>query len=133
MIDLKPCPFCGRKDKLIVHEIKHELDNIEISQYTVVCDASGDNTGCGGNCGYGHFTKEEAIEAWNRRGALEPSNVGDAIHNVDALEVVRCEDCIWYDKSTVSGTYEPVAYKCKLHQRFTLGNMFCSDGEKDDA
>lgn len=52
---------------------------------------------------------------------------------VDAVQVVRCDDCRWYDKSTVSGTYEPIAYKCKLHHRFTLGNMFCSDGEKDDA
>ena len=52
---------------------------------------------------------------------------------VDAVPVVRCEDCRWYDKGTASGTYEPVAYKCKLHQRFTLGNMFCSDGEKHDA
>lgn len=50
-----------------------------------------------------------------------------------AVEVVRCEDCRWYDKSTTSGTYEPIAYKCRLHQRFTLGNMFCSDGEKNDA
>ena len=33
----------------------------------IVCNASGDNTGCGANCGYGHFTKQEAIEAWNRR------------------------------------------------------------------
>ena len=51
----------------------------------------------------------------------------------DVVAVVRCKDCRWYDKSTVSGTYEPIAYKCKLHQRYTLGNMFCSDVEKDDA
>ena len=49
-----------------------------------------------------------------------------------AVPVVRCGDCIWYDKSTASGTYEPVAYKCKLHQRFTLGNMFCSEGARKD-
>ena len=55
------------------------------------------------------------------------------VYGKDIVLVVRCEDCRWYDKSTVSGTYEPIAFKCKLHQRFTLGNMFCSDGEKDDA
>ena len=68
MPKLKACPFCGRTDKLIIHEIKNTFDDIAVTQYTVVCNASGDNTGCGGNCGYGHFTEEEAIEAWNRRG-----------------------------------------------------------------
>ena len=49
---------------------------------------------------------------------------------VDAVQVVRCNECRWYDKSTVSGTYEPIAYKCILHQRFTIGIQFCSDGER---
>lgn len=51
---------------------------------------------------------------------------------VDAVEVVRCEECRWYDKSTASGTYEPIAYKCILHQRFTIGIQFCSDGERQE-
>ena len=67
MEQLKPCPFCGRTNKLIIHEVSHLLDGTGIKQYTVVCNASGDNTGCGANCGYWHFTKQEAIEAWNRR------------------------------------------------------------------
>lgn len=67
MEQLKPCPFCGRTNKLIIHEMSQRLDDTDMKQYTVVCNASGDNTGCGANCGYGHFTKQEAIEAWNRR------------------------------------------------------------------
>lgn len=51
---------------------------------------------------------------------------------VDAVPVVRCDECRWYDKSTASGTYEPIAYKCILHQRFTIGIQFCSDGERED-
>lgn len=48
----------------------------------------------------------------------------------DVVAVVRCKDCRWYDKSTASGTYEPVAYRCVLHQRFTIDVQFCSDGER---
>lgn len=66
-IKLKPCPFCGRIDKLIISEISHKIGDTKIKQYTVVCNASGDNTGCGASCGLGNFTEQEAIEAWNRR------------------------------------------------------------------
>ena len=64
--DLKPCPFCGRTDKLVFYETVQEFDDCKIHQYTIYCDASGDKTGCGASCGY-QRTKEEAIEAWNRR------------------------------------------------------------------
>ena len=66
-IELKPCPFCGRTDKLIIHEVSQRLDDTDIKQYAVVCNTSGDNTGCGANCGYEHFTKQDAIAAWNKR------------------------------------------------------------------
>ena len=75
MEQLKPCPFCGRTNKLIIHEVRHLIDGTGIKQYTVVCNASGDNTGCGANCGYGHFTKQEAIEAWNRRADNEKEDI----------------------------------------------------------
>lgn len=66
MPNLKPCPFCGRVDKLNVREIKQILDEIVIKQYSVFCDASGDKTGCGASCGY-RRTRNEAVKAWNRR------------------------------------------------------------------
>lgn len=68
--ELKPCPFCGRTDKLVFYETVQEFDDCEIHQYTIYCDASGDKTGCGASCGY-QRTKEEAIEAWNRRVNLD--------------------------------------------------------------
>lgn len=55
---LKPCPFCGRKNGLLISSV--------YDQWSVFCDASGDKVGCGASCGY-HRTKAEAIEAWNRR------------------------------------------------------------------
>ena len=66
-IELKPCPFCGRTDTLIIHEVSQQLDDTDIKQYTVICNTSGDNAGCGANCGYRHFTKQAAIAAWNKR------------------------------------------------------------------
>lgn len=66
-IELKPCPFCGRTDTLIIHEVSQRLDDTDIKQYTVICNTSGDNAGCGANCGYRHFTKQDAIAAWNKR------------------------------------------------------------------
>lgn len=65
MTDLKPCPFCGRNHGLLVTSI-HRLDDVKIEQWSVYCDASGGKCGCGASCGY-HASKEEAIEAWNRR------------------------------------------------------------------
>lgn len=66
-IELKPCPFCGRTDTLIIHEVSERLDDTDIKQYTVVCNTFGNNAGCGANCGYRHFTKQDAIAAWNKR------------------------------------------------------------------
>lgn len=66
MNNLEPCPFCGRTDKLIINEVRHQLDDIEIKQYQIVCSAAGDNTGCGGSCGF-QRSVDEAITAWNRR------------------------------------------------------------------
>lgn len=66
-IKLKPCPFCGRTDTLIIREVSQRLDDTDIKQYTVICNTSGDNAGCGANCGYRHFTKQDAIEVWNKR------------------------------------------------------------------
>ena len=66
-IELKPCPFCGRSDTLSINEVSQRLDDTDIKQYTVICNTSGDNAGCGANCGYRHFTKQDAIAAWNKR------------------------------------------------------------------
>lgn len=63
---LKPCPFCGRVDKLKVWKTEQRWDHGVIENWRVSCDRSGDNTGCGGSGG-AYRTREEAIEAWNRR------------------------------------------------------------------
>jgi Lar family restriction alleviation protein len=50
MSELKPCPFCGGEAHLHIHD-----------RYGVECDVCGMGLGCI------MPTKEQAIEAWNRR------------------------------------------------------------------
>lgn len=63
---LKPCPFCGRIDKLKVWKTEQHLKNGVIENWSVSCSAAGDETGCGGTGGT-RRTKKEAVEAWNTR------------------------------------------------------------------
>ena len=67
---LKPCPFCGRVDKLKVWKTEQRWDygviHGVIENWRVVCNREGDETGCGGSGGV-YRTRRKAIEAWNRR------------------------------------------------------------------
>lgn len=88
-IKLKPCPFCGRSDTLIINEVSQQLDDTDIKQYTVICNTSGDNAGCGANCGYRHFTKQDAIAAWNKR----VERTGKWIIKKDHSSYAVCSEC----------------------------------------
>lgn len=66
MTKLKPCPFCGRIDKIKVWKTEQRIDDIRIEDWRVTCNMEGDETGCGGSGGV-RRTKKEAIEAWNTR------------------------------------------------------------------
>ena len=57
MSDLKPCPFCGGEAEAI--KAHHIFEN----PYVVICS----NEKCRASLGMFSKTKEEAIEAWNRR------------------------------------------------------------------
>lgn len=86
--NLLPCPFCGKTHSLIIGAASEMWDTDEHGQYphtetyAVFCDAStdGGKGGCGGAGGY-RLTKDDAIEAWNRRvPAVTPSDA-----EIDAL------------------------------------------------
>ena len=66
MSELKPCPFCGRADKMKVWKTESRWDHGVIENWRVSCNAEGDEAGCGGSGG-AKRTRKEAIEAWNRR------------------------------------------------------------------
>lgn len=76
--NLKPCPFCGQTEYLVVGtdvdlgvsgEVL-EAQSIEPGYYTVCCSAERafyePPRGCGASSGY-YPTKEEAMNKWNRR------------------------------------------------------------------
>lgn len=70
---LKPCPFCGKETTDIVDCSETTCafaidcfcaETCLNKMYAVVCNRT--KGGCGATGGY-YRTKEEAIEAWNRR------------------------------------------------------------------
>ena len=69
---LRECPFCGGRNIFVgtIAEIRMiEKDHPdywnESTYFQVVCDWT--EGGCGASSGGGIHTKEQAIEAWNRR------------------------------------------------------------------
>lgn len=70
--ELKPCPFCGKTESLIVGT-DEEFGEVGCGEYYQVCcsayqdfSTNRNDGGCGASSGYA-FTREEAIEKWNRR------------------------------------------------------------------
>lgn len=49
---------------------------------------------------------------------------------VDAVPVVRCKDCKWFDPSEPCGTIEPLVFKCRLYGTFHSPGFFCGSGER---
>lgn len=51
---------------------------------------------------------------------------------VDAVEVVRCRDCIWWDIQHPYGTLVPNVYYCERNRRFYSANHFCGYGGRKE-
>ena len=70
--ELKPCPFCERKDAVTLSYCSEGFscvaeppcDGCNWKNYLIVCNVN--LGGCGAASGL-YDTKEEAIEAWNKR------------------------------------------------------------------
>ena len=94
------CPVCGQTDDVVVE--RKDCYGCEIDYYVVKCD------GCGLQFGFGlEFEgEEEAVEAWNCRAQHMPT--------VDAVEVVRCRDCVHFGECLVTE------------------NDYCSKGERKE-
>lgn len=53
-------------------------------------------------------------------------------YEVDAVEVVRCRECKWFDLTHPYGTVIPDAYHCKANDRFYSAEHFCAYGERKE-
>ena len=50
---------------------------------------------------------------------------------IDAVQVVRCKDCKWYDMTDSSGTVEPIGYRCKkVNRLWREPDDFCKGAER---
>lgn len=65
---------------------------------------------------------------------LSTKTVGQAISKtptVDAVPVIRCKDCKWYDMTDSSGTVEPIGYRCKkVNRLWREPDDFCKGAER---
>lgn len=52
--------------------------------------------------------------------------------SADAVEVIRCRECKWYDIKHPYGTVIPDAYHCKINDRFYGETHFCAYGKRRD-
>lgn len=59
-----------------------------------------------------------------------PPSLVDKCPTIDAVEVVRCEDCRWIDIG--ENICERWVY-CTLHRRDTGRKQYCSYGERKDG
>lgn len=52
---------------------------------------------------------------------------------IDAVPVIRCKDCKWFDTSDISGTVEPIGYRCKKVARlWREPDDFCKGAERKE-
>ena len=70
--------------------------------------------------------KEHPLE-W----AVSQSRI-DRMPTIDAVEVVRCQYCKWWDIQHPYGTLVPDAYHCKVNDHFYRANHFCAYGRRKD-
>jgi Lar family restriction alleviation protein len=65
--ELKPCPFCGGEAKLIISTSTKWFSDDEKTIYFKVRCNSEDASCIGTSVNHWEYTKERAVESWNRR------------------------------------------------------------------
>ncbi|MBQ2049727.1 MAG: hypothetical protein II493_04880 [Spirochaetales bacterium] len=78
--------------------------------------------------------REDAIHAiYHHLSTINEAGAVMMLHevpSVDAVEVVRCEDCKWFDITSPYGTLVPDAFYCKVNDRFYDSEHYCAYGER---
>ena len=73
---------------------------------------------------------DEVVYCGNR-GEYENYNIPTEMveHSIDAVPVIRCKDCKYWDEFP-SSSLAPEFHKCKGLGVHTVANFFCSKGER---
>lgn len=61
----------------------------------------------------------------------ESADVVECAPTIDAVEVVRCEDCRWWERD-YQPRYHPDERPCNIVGMGTPPDWFCADGERRD-
>lgn len=64
MVELRKCPFCGNADVILLTKRSGYTGRYTSHEFYILCDET--SGGCGTSSGK-YFSKNKAIEAWNRR------------------------------------------------------------------
>ena len=54
----------------------------------------------------------------------------DTAPTVDAVEVVRCKDCVYWDKNSFTPSSCDDVHWCSFKDLVEYGDWFCADGER---
>ena len=109
-MELKTCPFCGKQP--VIRTAMFGMERLP--RYGVVCQ------NCSVCIGF-EDTEEKAAERWNRRA----DNA-----SIDAVPVVRCRDCDWWDTECPNDTKRGYCPNCGCTQP---PDFFCADGKRRDG
>ena len=71
-----------------------------------------------------YIRRQDAVDAVKHAWAkgIEPSQYIESIEPVDVVQVVRCDDCVYYGSRRW----------CELHSSVFDDNAFCSYGERKE-
>lgn len=75
-----------------------------------------------------YFALNKAITMLDEQPTVDANHIADDGKKVDAVQVVRCRDCKYYDPTYVFGTVAPDACHCKLHGGFRKDDFYCASG-----
>ena len=134
MINLKTCPFCGRTP---------EIEDCGSNEYFIKCK-------CGIAQDKLYRQRCDAVRNWNNRKVVD-KDLYDLVREQrdiaagslgliyaaygenfdDVVKVVRCKDCVWYDKRRPYANGN-MLYECRNLKGFLPPDFFCKDGERGD-
>lgn len=70
--------------------------------------------------------------SWNHGGLRIAKGIVESLPAIDAVEVVRCKDCYWWDRDWQLIETKPELRNCKKLRTLTREDWFCAEGRRND-